>query len=37
MSVQQIFQLITLTLLGTRSLGELLNPRRGKTKILMIS
>ena len=32
MSVQQIFQLITLNLFGTRSLEELLNPRRPKTE-----
>lgn len=32
MSVQQIFQLITLNLFGTRSLEELLNPRTPKRK-----
>jgi len=32
MSVQQIFQLITLNLFGTRSLEELLNPRSPKTE-----
>jgi len=32
LSVQQIFQLITLNLLGTRSLDELLNPRTPKNE-----
>jgi hypothetical protein len=31
LSVQQLFQLIQLNLLGTASLEELLNPRRRKT------
>jgi len=32
LSVQQIFQLITINLLGTRSLEELLNPRKPKNE-----
>lgn len=35
MSVQQVFQLTTLNLLGTCSLGELLNPRTQKNLVIL--